>query len=66
LCLSYADVLAAAKQGAYGVESWVAAAYTVAKDTGAITASGMPGLATAICRLVSLLSKNDLVYSCCL
>ncbi|WIA31965.1 hypothetical protein OEZ86_002820 [Tetradesmus obliquus] len=52
LRLSYADVLAAAKQGVYGVEAWVAAAYTVAKETAAFPASGMPGLAIAICRLV--------------
>ncbi|WIA31966.1 hypothetical protein OEZ86_002821 [Tetradesmus obliquus] len=32
LRVSYADVLAAAKQGVYGVESWVSAAYTVAKE----------------------------------
>jgi hypothetical protein len=51
LRVSYADVLAAAKQGVRGVESWVSAAYTVAKEDGA--ASGMPGLAIAICRLVS-------------
>ncbi|WIA11834.1 hypothetical protein OEZ85_011921 [Tetradesmus obliquus] len=52
LRVSYTDVLAAAKQGVYGVESWVSAAYTVAKEDA--TASGMPGLAVAICRLVRL------------
>jgi hypothetical protein len=52
LRVSYADVLAAAKQGVCGVDAWLAAAQR--SDTEAGRSSGMPQLAVTLSYLVSM------------